>query len=99
MADAVLAAFNLVALFLALMLARAGFADRAAAAQTGAATNEPSDEQRFFKRKGQARFAILFGMIIIQVVLMPVYGGDTGTLVALLLAAVTFFILHKRYGY
>jgi hypothetical protein len=50
------------------------------------------------KTKGRVRGAILVGMITMQCVLMPVYGGETGFTIGLTLAAAAFVISNKVFA-
>ena len=102
LANAVPPALNLCIFIFGLMLlqiARRNNPVPVATPEEAASSPQLQRDQLHFKRKDQARVAVLLGMILVLVILMPVVGGANALFVAFALAAVVGLVLHKFYDY
>lgn len=66
-------------------------------AGASASSAAPANLSPHMKLKGRVRGGLIIGMVTLQFVLMPVYGAQTGFLIALGTAALIFVALNRLY--
>ncbi|GAC1499202.1 MAG: hypothetical protein NVS1B14_02570 [Vulcanimicrobiaceae bacterium] len=102
LANAVPPALNICLFILGLMLLRLGRHNNPPQAppfEQTLSTPQLQREHQHLKRKGQARLALLLGMILVQVILSPIIGAANGLFVAFALVAIVALVLHKVCDY